>query len=91
MLGLIASYGTREIAANAVANAVDYFGCVCGTAFCLAVVTVVGRAVGAGDEKQIRYYVGKMMKWGYASHILWNLLVFALMPFILMCFHEIDA
>ena len=91
VLGLIASYGTREIAANAVANMVDYFGCVCGNVFCLAVVTVVGRAVGAGDEKQIRYYVKKMMKWGYTSHILWNLLVFALMPFILMCFHEIDA
>ena len=53
-------------------------------------MTVVGRAVGAGDEKQIRYYVGKMMKWGYSSHILWNILVFALTPFILTCFHEID-
>jgi putative MATE family efflux protein len=91
VLGLIASYGTREIAANAVANTVDYFGCVCGNVFCLAVVTVVGRAVGAGDEKQIRYYVGKMMKWGYTSHILWNLVVFALTPFILDCFGKIDV
>ncbi len=90
VLGLIASYGTREIAANAVANTVDYFGCVCGNVFCLAVVPVVGRAVGAGDEKQIRYYVNKMMKWGYCSHILWNLVVFALLPLILQCFSEID-
>ena len=91
VLGLIASYGTREIAANAVANTVDMLGCVCGNVFCLAVVTVVGRAVGAGNEKQIRYYVGKMMKWAYASHILWNLFVFTLTPFLLFCFSKIDV
>ena len=91
VLGLIASFGTREIAANAVANTVDMFGCVCGNVFCLAVVTVVGRAVGAGNEKQIRHYVAKMMGWAYASHISWNMLVLAMTPFILLCFHKIDV
>ncbi len=90
VVGLIATYGTREIAANAVANTVDMFGCICGSVFCLAVITVIGRAVGVGDENQIRYYVAKMMGWAYASHILWNLFVFALTPFILMCFSKID-
>ena len=90
VLGLIASYGTREIAANAVANMVDYFGCVCGHVFCLASVTVIGRAVGAGNEKQIRHYVSKMMTWAYTSHISWNLLVLAFTPLILLCFSEID-
>ena len=91
VLGLIASFGTREIAANAVANTVDMFGCICGSVFCLAVITVIGRAVGAGDVNQIRYYVVKMMGWAYVSHILWNLFVFALTPFILMCFSKIDV
>ena len=91
VLGLIASYGTREIAANAVANTIDYFGCVCGSVFCLAVVTVIGQAVGAGDEKQVRFYVKKMLIWAHASHILWNILVFALTPLMLMCFSEIDV
>jgi Na+-driven multidrug efflux pump len=88
---LIASYGTREIAANAVANTVDMFACVSGTAFCLAAVTVIGKAVGAGEEQQIRYYVGKIMKMGYAAHILWGICVFALTPFILQCFSKIDV
>ena len=91
VLGLIASYGTREIAANAVANTVDIFGCICGNVFCLAVVTVIGRAVGAGSEKQIRYYVSKMMGWAYASHISWNILILALTPFILLCFNKIEV
>lgn len=90
VLGLIASYGTREIAANAVANTVDIFGSICGSIFGIASVTVIGRAVGAGNEKQIRYYVSKMMGWAYASHILWNLLVLVLTPFILLCFNKID-
>lgn len=91
VLGLIASYGTREIAANAVANTIDIFGSACGGVFTLAVVTVIGRAVGAGNEKQIRYYVSKMMAWAYTSHILWNLLVLALTPFILLCFSKLDV
>lgn len=90
VLGLIATYGTREIAANAVANTVDMIGCIMGGVFSLAVVTVIGKAVGAGSEKQIRYYVGKMMKMAYTSHILWNILIFALTPLILRCFSEID-
>lgn len=91
VLGLLATYGTREIAANAVANTVDMIGCISGSVFCLAVVTVIGKAVGAGNEKQIRYYVAKMMKLAYAAHILWNILIFALTPLILQCFSEIDV
>lgn len=91
VLGLIATYGTREIAANAVANTVDIFGSACGGVFSLAVVTVIGRAVGAGDESQIRYYVRKMMTWAYTSHILWNILVLAFTPLILLCFNKLDV
>ncbi len=91
VLSLIASYGTQEIAANAVANTIDYFGCVCGCVFSLAVVTVVGRAVGAGNADQIRHYVAKMMGWTYVTHIAWNILVFALTPLFMLCFSKIDA
>ena len=43
------------------------------------------------DEKQIRYYVAKMMSWAYISHALWSLLVLALTPLILLCFNKLDA
>ena len=91
VLGLIATFGTREIAANAVANTLDIFGCVCGTVFSLASVTVIGRAVGAGNEKQIRFYVKKIMGWAYTGHILWSILVLSLTPLFLSCFSKIDV
>lgn len=91
VLGLIASYGTREIAANAVANTIDYFGCIPGSAFSLAVVTVIGQAVGVGDSNQVKFYVWKMMKWAYSAHIIWNVLLFCATPALLNCFSEIDV
>ena len=91
VLGLIATYGTREIAANAVANTLDIFGCLCGSVFSIAVVPVIGRAVGAGDEEQIRYYVKKMMKWAYSAHALWSFMILSLTPLFLKCFSKIDV
>ncbi len=91
VLGLIATFGTREIAANAVANTLDIFGCVCGTVFSLASITVIGRAVGAGNENQIRFYVKKIMGWAYTGHILWSILILSLTPLFLSCFSKIDV
>ena len=90
VLGLIATFGTREIAANAVANTIDIFGCLCGVVFSLAVVTVIGQAVGVGNEEQIKYYVKKMMKWAYSSHILWNIILLMFTPLFLSCFSKLD-
>lgn len=91
VLGLIASYGTREIAANAIANNIDANGCIVGGAFSLAVITVIGQAVGAGNREQIRFYVWKMMKWACVAHFCWNVLLFAVTPLLLMCFSEVDT
>lgn len=63
---IIATFGTVHIAANGVANSLDSVGCITGQAMNLAFITVIGRCVGAGDEKQIRYYVRKLLIWSYA-------------------------
>lgn len=83
VVGIIAGFGTTQIAANAVANNIDYFGCVVGSAFSLASITVIGQAVGFGDEEQIRYYVNKIMTMAYKAHIIWNIILFILTPFLL--------
>ena len=62
---LIASFGTASIAANAIANNLASFECIPGGAFGLAMITVVGRCVGAGDYEQARYYTKKLMKMTY--------------------------
>ena len=58
-------FGTTQIAANAIANNLDSMGVLPGTAMCLAIITVVGRCVGAGDFEQAEYYAKKMMKLTY--------------------------
>ena len=40
-------------------------GIVIGQAMGLAMVTVVGQSVGAGDKEQATYYVKKLMFWSY--------------------------
>ena len=64
-VSIIAMFGTTQIAANAIANNLDSMGVLPGTAMCLAIITVVGRCVGAGDFEQAEYYAKKMMKLTY--------------------------
>ena len=45
VVGIIASFGTVQIAANAVANNIDSMGCIPGQAISLAMITVVGQCV----------------------------------------------
>ena len=65
VVSIIATFGTAQIAANAVANNLDSMGVLAGQAMNLAMITIVGRCVGAGDYDQADYYVKKMMKLTY--------------------------
>lgn len=74
VVSMIALFGTTQTSANAVANTLDGVGIIVGQAMGLAMVTVVGQCVGAGDREQVRYYVKKLMLWTYgllgASNVL---------------------
>lgn len=65
VVGMIAMFGTAQIAANAVANNLDSLGVLPGQAMSLAMITVIGRCVGAGDFDQADYFAKKMMKLTY--------------------------
>ncbi len=62
MVGMIATFGTAQIAANSVSNAVAGFQCVSGLACGTAMIPVVSRCVGAGEYEQVRYYTIKLLK-----------------------------
>lgn len=66
---LITSFGTSAIAANAVSNSIAGFACIPGNAVGLALITVVGRCIGAGEKKQARDYSLLMMEITYAAMI----------------------
>lgn len=65
VVSMIALFGTTQTSANAVANTLDGVGIIVGQAMGLAMVTVVGQSVGAGDLKQTSYYIKKLMLWTY--------------------------
>lgn len=43
LVSIISTFGTVQIAANAVANSIDGMGTLCGQAISLAMITVVGQ------------------------------------------------
>ena len=53
------------IAANAVANNIAQMEIIPAAAIGLAMITVVGQCVGAGDYAQARLYIKKLMKIAY--------------------------
>ena len=58
---LTATFGTAAIAANAVANSIAGFANIPGIAIGLAMVTVIGRCIGAGEKEQAKWYSRKLL------------------------------
>lgn len=80
---LIATFGTYSIAANAVSNNLAQMQIIPGMAMGLAMVTVVGQCAGAGDYKQAKYYIKKLMKMTYFSMIGLIVMILFLTPLVL--------
>ena len=83
VVSIIATFGTIQIAANAVANSYDALGCIPGSAMNLAMITVVGQCVGAGDYPQARYYIKKLLKISYLMTFALNLGILLSLPLTL--------
>jgi len=90
LLSIIATFGTAQIVANGVANSIDFFGAMVVMSMNMAIVTVVGQCVGAGDFEQAKYYVRKLMKYSFIGSAAVNLAVIALLPLILNLFYLSD-
>lgn len=80
VVSLIATFGTAQIAANAMANNLDAFGCIPGKGFQLAVITVVGQCIGAGRNDEAVSYSKRLIKTVYLLMAAVNLTVIATLP-----------
>lgn len=80
VVSIIATFGTVQIAANAVANNLDGMGILPNQAMNLAMITVIGQCVGADDYDQAEYYAKKLMKITYLVGGLCCLTVILTMP-----------
>lgn len=84
---VIAMFGTVQTAANAVANTLDTVGCLPGVTVNLAIISVVGHCIGAGDMKQARYYTRKMILWAYIATAVVNIPLLSMLHWILPIFN----
>ncbi len=75
VVSIIAGFGTVQIAANGVANSLDSMGCIIGQGMNLAMITVIGQCVGAGDLAQVKYYTKKLLLITYAATAVANSLI----------------
>lgn len=87
LVSVIASFGTVQIAANAVANTIDYMGCIPAQAVGLAMITVIGRCVGANDYEQAKCFTKKLMKIAYGISFALHLLILITLPLVLKIYN----
>lgn len=83
---LIASFGTAALTANAMANTVASMQVIPGSAMGLAMITVVGQCVGAGDNEQAAHYTRLLMRVTYAAMGALSVAVMLLSPLIIRLF-----
>lgn len=65
--GVVASFGTVALAANAVANSIGSFPNIAGGAVGLALITVVGQCCGAGRYDEAKKYIVRL---GIATYVM---------------------
>ena len=70
---LISTMGTAVIAANAVASTISGYQYTTGNACRSAMITVVGRCIGAGEREQAKKYSRKILFINYA--VLWGVVL----------------
>lgn len=80
---VVALFGTYQIAANGIAQSIWSLAALIGSAMGPVYITVIGQCMGAGDQDGAKYYFTKLMKLTLVLSLAWNLLVFAVTPFIM--------
>lgn len=88
VLSLVAGFGTASIAANAVGNTVSTFQNMAGSAIGLAMITVVGQCIGAGEYDEAKYYAKKLLGIAYVAMLVVNVLLLSVVvPNLHLMFH----
>lgn len=91
VVSIITTFGTVQIAANAVANNIDAFGCIPGQAISMAMITVVGQCVGAGAFEEAKRYAKKLVRITYAVGGFVNAAILLALPLILKIYNLSEA
>lgn len=88
--GIVALFGTSQIAANGVANSIDQIAVMIVNAVNLAMITVVGQCMGAGEIEQAQCYTRKLMKVSYIGTAVLGGIICLILPVILWFYQLSD-
>ena len=80
--GVVALFGTYQIAANGVAQSIWSLASIMRLAMAPAYTTVIGQCMGARDIDAAGFYFKKLNKITRVLSVLWNFLIFAITPLI---------
>lgn len=67
VVGMVATLGTSAIAANSIAYQIIDFPNLPASSIGIALITIVGQCIGAGDIKEAKYQIKKLLKYAYVS------------------------
>jgi putative MATE family efflux protein len=76
---IFTSFGVKAFAANAIASVVNSFSFMPGLAYGMALITIVGQCVGAGDYAAAKKQTARIMKIAYVTIITISVLTYIFM------------
>lgn len=80
---IVALFGTAQIAANGVAQSIWTMAALATVAFSMAMTTIAGQCMGAGDSTAADYYIRKMTRLTILVSTTWNMIMLAVTPLLL--------
>lgn len=87
---IVALFGTYQIAANGVAQSIWSLAALAGVSMGPVFITVIGQCMGNRDITAAEYYFHKLTRITVLLSIVWNFLVFALLP-VFLRFYSLSA
>lgn len=83
---ITALFGTAQIAANGIAQSIWSLAAMIGVTMGPVFITVIGQCMGSGDVDAAEYYFKKLYRMTLAASILWNVLIFAVTPLVMLAY-----
>jgi putative MATE family efflux protein len=83
---IFTTFGTMAIAANAIAGVINSFSFMPGMAYGIALLTIVGQCVGAGDYEAAKKETAKIMKLAYLTLFVIGALIYIFMDGLISLF-----